>query len=285
MREVEAEDRSSPEKENGPYTVIHELYQNSYQNDPEWKTVIEDAKRRVLAEKPNITVSLPFIFYIFGRPEIAARFPTIQLKTLEAFGETPQEFAFFIDEDSNNIFATGDVQKPAAYDLPMPDIDALEAPRRQTIAMVHTHPPLGDILKPSVYFQHDGKEGGDLYTFSRIWELRAEAIAEGNYPPFAERPLSIIMHSDVDRGTEKILFILESDELAALSKDQYIDHLKKHKDLIDNSNSEEEVVKALREMGYKASMAEITIDALYSEFPILGNQFAQLLQDLGLINQ
>jgi hypothetical protein len=272
--------------------IIFGRYKKSYKEDISWKNIVEQAKQKILAEKPNLKVTAPFILYMFGKPEIAVQFPTVSYLTVAAFGKAVssrnpkhvQEAGFFLDEESNHIFATRNVQKPAAYDLPNPKTSTIEAPQRQTIAGVHTHPPFSrDPLKPSVYIvDNEGEESGDLFAFSEMHRHRKETMEKGERPCFVERPLSIILQSDIINGIEKLLFILESPEISNLKKEDYIKHLQDNKHLIDEASSEEEAVNALRRMGYKASMVKITSDQLYGQFPIIGIEFKKLLNELEL---
>lgn len=277
--------------QNDLHTIILERYTEVYDASLVLRSTIEAAEGNVLAGKPDLKVSPSFLFCIFGKPEIAAKFPSAALATLMALEKAVEiqeptsdlETIFFIGEQDNKLMATRSEQKPATADLPLPHIETVKETGRQTIAMVHTHPPVDKVLKPSTYHTTgDGREVGDLAAFARMREIRKESIAKGELPDFVEKPLSIILQSDMETETERMLFIMESDRLTSFSKEEYIEHLRQNKHLVEDAESDQEVVNALRQMGYKASAISLSTDYLYEAYSILNLKLPQIIQDLEL---
>lgn len=160
--------------------------------------------------------------------------------------------------------------KPAAYDLPIPEIKTVKDSERRTLAMIHTHPPLDDLLSPSVLIGEGVEAKGDLRAFY--------ALRSGE--SFAEDFLSIILQQDLERDIVKVLILREGKELQELSEEQYMKRLRANKQRVGEAQSEAEVCATLRSMGYLTAYIEAPIGEFFS-YPLIDpDVFKQAIRDL-----
>lgn len=229
-----------------------------------------------LGLRPISQVTQRLIILMATKPDISRQIHTASAKTVEAFIKASslqdprgvKEAVFFVfNRGEEGIFTTVVPEKPAAYDLDILQIETVEDKERETMAMVHTHPPLGDVLAPSVIeVRPDGKLVGDLYVFIHMNKIREEAVRLGE-KSFIQRPLSLILQDDLLSFTTKMLFIVEGGSLGSLSDDERIRDLRDFNRKMKAAKKESVVQRILSDLGFNSSFLEIPSEQFY-DYPI-----------------
>lgn len=246
----------------------------------------------------NFDITNDFLWLVFLKPQITQQIHLASARTIDRFQEAVRsqnpglvkELVFFIAyKRSEGFLATEAPEKPAAYDMPVPKIKTVEDPQRQTMVMVHTHPPIDSVLAPSTIvrrtFQKDKtKYAGDLYAFWGMRKLSRESVGiKGReVPEFIERPLSLILQDHPESETTKLFFIRESEARTTLSEQEYIDQLKRNKKRIIRAKNEQTVQRVLADLGFNSSYLSLPITHFY-DYPLLTpDQIDQIAGDLDL---
>lgn len=253
-----------------------------------WWDMLDDAERRT--REGNVEIDGDFFFLLFNKPIISQQFQLAVLRTNFSFLEAVKkqdpvlvrEEAFFVYHKGGEIIPTMVVNRPAAYDRPMSEIETKEDEERQAAVFIHTHPPFANhVLSPSVILDNENiGYKGDLYSFLAIRKANEEDKAQDKKPSFIRRPLSILLQTDLERLTVKMLLIRESERLADTDRQLYIDLLKQFGGAIKRCQTEEEVCKYLQQIGYQASYLEFALGK-YNSYPFISPpEVAKIVKDI-----
>lgn len=277
---------------------VLEIYQ-----DPETAAAISslqpflgNLKRNLVIKDGYMTINTPFITFMLLNPQITRQFQLAAAETIDAFGEAVKnqnssqvmESVFFVGSRQGEVFATGRLGKPAAYDLPIVYSRTEGNPQEQamttthhTMAIVHTHPPMKDVLAPSVIVDTDRERGGDLHIFLHLRTARHQDLALGE-SGFIRHPLSIILQDDLENHTTSMLFIREKEELDLLDERTYLQRLRDNTAKMKDAGSPKEVSVILSELGFQSCYLEIPSGQFYNYPPVDRNNVAQIVKDLNL---
>lgn len=276
---------------------VNKLYASEEVTAP-WRSFVEDLEQRLIAGG-SFDITRDFLSLMFLKPQITQQLHLVSAKTIDSFQEAVRtqdaklvkEWGFFVfNRGSEGFFASVAPESPAAYDLPVPEREAVEDPKRQTMVMVHTHPPIDSVLVPSIIVRTAvrkdvRKYAGDLYTFLRIRELSKESKvgSEGReVPEFVERPLSLILQDHPESESTKMLFIRESEQLVFLSAQEYINELQRNRRRVTKAKSEDTMQKVLADLGFHSSYLRLSIIQFYDYPFLLSDQINMVAEELGL---
>ncbi|MBI4225837.1 hypothetical protein HY612_01870 [Candidatus Roizmanbacteria bacterium] len=267
------------------YSQIYEQLGKSH-----WD-LISHIETRMIKSPSAGQLSLDLIFLLFHKLEISRQIHLSILQTREAYQEAISihdptkviELVFFVEFDLTvGLTASEAVEKPAAYDLPLPDVETAERDAH-TVAMLHTHPPLpDDILAPSVIVTDDyGNRFGDLYSFIVIRKENQKAQENKRKTTFAQPLLSIIIKEDLEKERCQLLLIRESSTLMELDEAEYIKLLNEYQERLSKAKSGDEVCQILRGMGYFCSYLELSAADFYN-YPMIPSveSFKNLLAEI-----
>lgn len=242
-------------------------------------------------DEENFSVSQKFLALVFIDPSLTYSFHIASARTIDRFLKATrkgdsfliEESHFFIDHrPGTGLFSTITVNKPAAYDLPIPKIKTVEDETRITIAHFHTHPPLGDVLAPSVLIETSKGYKGDLYAFSAIRAMNKENVLKGKKPSFVPHQLAIMLQENLTSQQVSILFIRESKKLALLDHPTYIQMLRANAKLFEDVPDTQTVCQYLRQLNFQASCVDLSALEYYS-YPFFSpthlERIAEDLQD------
>lgn len=267
---------------------IEEFYKSLSEEDLplEWRNYLGILERN-LATSPSWSYD-ELLRMCFMNTSIAKEFQLCAARTLDSFlaalkNQEPKqvmEHAFFIDRHFQKGVSTSVItEKPAAFDREILTYETKEDAGRETLIVVHTHPPLEHVLAPSTIEYSNRERKGDLYSFVF---MRKNSI---DYPSdksgFTRMPLLIILQDDpFERDATKLLAIRERPDLALLDDSNYVKMLRRYRGRIKQAKSEEEVCTILRELGYFAGFVEIPAPHFYKFPPLLPEHLNDLSRQL-----
>lgn len=190
---------------------------------------------------------------------------------------------FIVHQPGVGLSSTVIVNKPAAYDLPIPPIPKTTTVRDKneiSIVHFHTHPPLGDILAPSVLIETDKGYIGDLYAFSSLRVKSKENALGGRKPSFIDRHLAIILQDDLATHRVNVIFLRESKQLALLDHPTYIQKLRENAELFAKVPDIQTVCQHLRQLGFLVSWVDLSFTDYYDYPPFSFTQAQRIAEDL-----
>lgn len=250
------------------YKEIAANWQTNFLREP-----IEHLRTHFLHIDPdNFQIDNTFLNLIFLDPSLTLAFHLASARTIDMFRKTlkegspslVKESGFFIAHKQGiGLISTMVVDKPAAFDLPTPSVKTVEDDTRLSIVGVHTHPPLRDVLAPSVLVETDQGYKGDLYSFLAMRKMDQEDIQKGKPANFIQRPLMIILKDNLKTENTEILFIRETKQLALLEEPTYIQMLQENVKLFKEASATTAVCRHLTRMGFVSSFISTPITQYY----------------------
>lgn len=268
---------------------LYKTVSKDWDTDP-LKEIVDQTRAKFLKiDEEDFTIDRDFLTLLALDPSLTYALHITSARTTDRFlkavreqnSKLVEESHFFIDHcQGKGIVPTVVVDKPAAYDLPAPRFKTVEDETRTNLAHVHAHPPLRDVLAPSVLIETAQGYKGDLYALSATREMNRQDVQNGKKPTFTNRQLFIILQDNLNTQEASILFIRQTEQLASLDLPTYIQKLRESTKFFEEVPNIQTVCQYLRQLNFRAS--HVTLDfSQYYGYPFFEPyQLERLADDL-----
>lgn len=282
-----------PREQSNPRKYFFERYTRELQYDPNLAERVRMAEHEIAAKKPDLEVDANVLLCMFNKPGIAVQFPLSSLAIARGFDQVRKTGrkrnllinGFFVLESDGELKVTRAVSPDEHTGTINPALIGAGIPDSQDLALVASLLCQEDVLKPDIKSGIDIPDetvASELLVFPKMRKLREDDIKVGKRPQYVKNPLLILKGYQPFQDVERMLFLIETDELEKLDSEGYTAHLKDNQPRMEGVKTDEEAVGVLREMGYKASSLSIPDMQYYGRFPFTTVGLVRVIEELGL---